>query len=734
MHIQKCLLFTCILFFGANGFSQSQRWYPYKSQTGEWFFVNETKERLNEQPFDSLMPFYREQAFVQRDGKWGVIDTSGKEITPIQHQSVQFVNSYTRQFYLVGDKNGQNGEWRWGVVNLKGDHILPIAFQHIELLLRNFGNYSKPICFVAELPDSTNSKGLYDTEGNKLVEHEYEKIVSFPTDRYTYDRDYCLVLTKNETDRKVAGAYNVSEKNWIFPCEYDAENVIDEWYNIRIDFNRRLRKVPLTKEPFLYVYKGVGESFKRIHNCYSIKGELLLACEYSLRENGLFEFIYADSVVATSEWGFYDVISETPEVYQLSIMDSTGIASAAIFSSEKGMVVPPGVFKYDPNIELKDGKLMLTRIQDGTWRAISMDGTIGEILQQSSSQLPRSKWIERETEFGSYRYNREKKRIIVYDLKGKRRASLRRIKHWNIDGMRNELLYVERKESFSIYNMETQRFAFKNQRNVSKETLDSLPDGHLLILSFQQGESFFELFSQKKGWAFYDENGQLLKQAPTRSLWPMRPIEVNGALGGIIWFDHSKGENSSHYELFSGLRLGDLDAAYSVQYDSEKKEYYAYDMLSIYRGYDEEGKELFSVRNISSHQNGIAGVETLDGGFNLCDSNYQLLFDQDFSRIDRKGNDFYIGSRNGNYYFISTKESPRMGKGYTYYERPLNSMYVCTNPDGSVDALSPQGEMLYENCDSIKWDQGYFVIRSQNTEYWLTPKLIVYGSHPIVQN
>lgn len=731
MYIRKCLLFTFILFFGMNGFSQNQRWYPYKSPKGDWFFLNENKERLNEQPFDSLIPFYQEQAFVQRNGKWGVIDTSGKEIIPIQHQSVQFVNNYSRQFYLVGDKNAQNSEWRWGVINLKGDQVLPIAFQHVELLLRNFGNYSKPICFVAELADSTSSKGLYDTEGNKLVEHEYEKIVSFPTERYTYDRDYCLVLIKPKEDRKVAGAYNVSGKNWIFPCEYDAEYVIDEWNIIRVGFNRRLWNVPLTTEPFLYVYKGVDESFKRIYHCYSIKGELLLACEYPKKEEGLFEFIYEDSVVATSEWGFYDVISATPEVYQLSIMDSTGIASAVIFSAEMGIVVPPRIFKYNPNIELEDGKVMLTRIDNGIPREVFLDGKIREI-QRRPSMSNQQKWMERETEFGSYRYHRKKRRIILYNSKGKRRASIKRIKRWNIDGMRNELLYSERKKSFSIYNMETQQFAFRNKRKVSEETRDSLPDGQVLILSFQGGEPLFELFSEKKGWAFYDENGKLLKQSPTRTILPMHPIEKEGRLAGVIYLQRESSSYSTNYELFSGLKLGDLDSVYYIYFDSNTRQYHTLDHQSVYRGYDKNGKQLYTFQSLGSFYNEIAKVKTMTGGFNLCDSNYQLLLDQDFSRIDSKGNDFYIGTQDGLYYFIQTGKRPIKVKTYTHFTRRLNSAYECVNTDGSIDVRNLNGDMLFENAVSLEVKNGYFIVRTREKEYWLTLKLVEYASHSIV--
>lgn len=714
-----------------NGFSQNQRWYPYKSQKGDWFFLNENEERLNEQPFDSLIPFYREQAFVQRKGKWGVIDTSGKEIIPIQHQSVQFVNNYSRQFYLVGDKNAQNREWRWGVVNLKGDQVLPIAFQHVELLLRNFGNYSKPICFVTELLDSTNSKGLYDTEGNKLVEHEYEKIVSFPTDRYTYERDYCLVLTKQKQDRKVAGAYNVSGKNWIFPCEYGAEYVIDEWNTIRIGFNRRLWKVPLTTESFLYVYKGVDQSFKQVHHCYSVKGELLFECQYPEKEEGLFEFIYADSVVATSEWGFYDVISITPEVYQLSIMNSTGIASAAFFSAEKGIVVPPGIFKYNPNIELEDGKVMLTRILDGTWREVSLDGTIS-VPKRSASQLLRPKWINRETKFGSYRYNPKKKRIIVYDSEGKRRAKIKGRKYSNVEGKKQQFLYTERRRSFSIYNMEAQQFVFKNHRKLLEATRDSLYDEQLHLHYLQGKGSLFQLFSQKTGWAFYNENGQLLKSAPDRSLLPMHPLEIEGELGGIIFSGKKNGTYSTDYEIFSGVRLEGLDSVYSIHYDSNTQQYHTWDHQSICRGYDEKGKQLYSFQSLGSFYNGIAKVKTINGGFNLCDSSYQLLLDHDFSRIDFKGKDLYIGTGDSLYYFIQTGKRPIKVKTYTHFNRRLNSAYECFNPDGSIDVRSLNGDMLFENAISLDVKNSYFIVRTRQKEYWLTPRLVEYASHSMI--
>jgi hypothetical protein len=62
----------------------------------------------------------------------------------------------------------------------------------------------------------------------------------------------------------------------------------------------------------------------------------------------------------------------------------------------------------------------------------------------------------------------------------------------------------------------------------------------------------------------------------------------------------------------------------------------------------------------------------------------------------------------------------------------LNSAYECLNSDESIDVRNLNGDILFENAVSLEVKNGYFIVRTRQKEYWLTPKLVEYASHSMV--
>lgn len=101
-------------------------WYgdmPYFEQNDKIGFVNETTGELIPAIYEKATRFESGTAFVQQNGLWGIIDTTGKIITPFQYTDVQSADTDTVSVCKVID-----GNLRWGQVDRRGNILVPIVY------------------------------------------------------------------------------------------------------------------------------------------------------------------------------------------------------------------------------------------------------------------------------------------------------------------------------------------------------------------------------------------------------------------------------------------------------------------------------------------------------------------------------------------------------------------------------------------------------------------------------
>jgi hypothetical protein len=102
--------------------------------------------------------FYNGRAVVLKGGKWGVIDKTGKELSPFfECEGIQAFNLNTRLYVL------SKGKGQLGVVNAEGKEILP--FKHDEIELDSNLIVTKTQNFVLGTKDHV----LYDATGKALM-------------------------------------------------------------------------------------------------------------------------------------------------------------------------------------------------------------------------------------------------------------------------------------------------------------------------------------------------------------------------------------------------------------------------------------------------------------------------------------------------------------------------------------------------------------------------------------
>ena len=154
------------------------------------------------------------------NGKFGVINSKGETVINAQYDELIAVPDNTKAvFVCTYDVNDADGSYKTKVVNEKNEEILS-GYETIEAI----DNYdSKQNIWFSDsvLRAKKDGKyGLIDFNGNRVVDFEYDEIISLPT-------------IKNEFLVKRAGNVGlVNEKGqFIIPVQYKEIKVLKDGYN-----------------------------------------------------------------------------------------------------------------------------------------------------------------------------------------------------------------------------------------------------------------------------------------------------------------------------------------------------------------------------------------------------------------------------------------------------------------------------------------------------------------------
>lgn len=114
-----------------------------------------------------------------QDGKWGVINSKGKEIVPLNNdEMVTIPNSAKDIFIIVKDANYADGNYSTKVVNKENKEIL-VDYEHVEAIQNSSNSkiwYEDDVLTYMQ----DGKYGLIDFNGKKLLDAEYDKIYALP--------------------------------------------------------------------------------------------------------------------------------------------------------------------------------------------------------------------------------------------------------------------------------------------------------------------------------------------------------------------------------------------------------------------------------------------------------------------------------------------------------------------------------------------------------------------------
>ena len=163
------------------------------------------------------------------DGKWGVIDNTGKTIIDMKYdEMIAIPDPEKAVFVCVYDVNEQTGEYKTKVINEKGENLFT-EYDRVEVI-ENYDS-KQNIWYEGNILRVTkNGKyGLIDCEGNKLLGTEFDEIASLKSVEGN------LIVKK---EGKVGIVNTVGQI--IVPIEYKDVKILKEGYKneyIIIDAN-----------------------------------------------------------------------------------------------------------------------------------------------------------------------------------------------------------------------------------------------------------------------------------------------------------------------------------------------------------------------------------------------------------------------------------------------------------------------------------------------------------------
>ena len=96
---------------------------------GKWGYIDKTGKEVIACQYDNAQYFTERFAAVKRDGKWGYIDTTGKEVIPCQYDNINWEWGYSgfSEGLACMEKDG-----KWGYIDTTGKVVIPFVFGEAE--------------------------------------------------------------------------------------------------------------------------------------------------------------------------------------------------------------------------------------------------------------------------------------------------------------------------------------------------------------------------------------------------------------------------------------------------------------------------------------------------------------------------------------------------------------------------------------------------------------------------
>lgn len=117
--------------------------------------------------FQYMDGFYSHRSIVKKDGKYGLIDETGKELFYTDYKRIdRFEDGYAKVY--SGD---DNGELKVGIIDVNGREVVPVRYQWLE----NFYNFREGLAVMGQ----DRKYGFLDTRGNVVIPFKYDRVETF---------------------------------------------------------------------------------------------------------------------------------------------------------------------------------------------------------------------------------------------------------------------------------------------------------------------------------------------------------------------------------------------------------------------------------------------------------------------------------------------------------------------------------------------------------------------------
>lgn len=199
---------------------------------GIYFFTKDSKiaffdQNLNQKSkfeFEKYAHHYNDRILIYKDGKKGMIDTSGKVLIPFEYDNLNFIH------YQVGSKLDHNPfvratkERKEGLLDFDGKILIPVEFDRLNTQIaarnkeRGYSGSGEMMPVDHTITENNqyfvvqkNGKyGLYGKDYSLLLPIEYKEILKSNNEVFVH------VIQQDELKKRSEGLYNVLKKQFLF--------------------------------------------------------------------------------------------------------------------------------------------------------------------------------------------------------------------------------------------------------------------------------------------------------------------------------------------------------------------------------------------------------------------------------------------------------------------------------------------------------------------------------------
>ena len=361
------------------------------NKNNEQLFTNYNKVEALENYDSAENVWYEKNVLkVEKDGKWGLIDTNGKEISEIIYDNIKTLKGI--QNSIIVEKEG-----KYGLLNCNGVKILDTNYSEIL----NFGDdYING--YITKNQDG--KFGIVNVSGEQVLENNYEEIYNIYSDKYfvigengnqqLINKDKEKVLTENFDEIKQitsTGVIYVKDGKYGF-MDFEGNIIIEANYDVLNEINTGIFLTQKDGKAGLIdkdKNEKVAFNFKNIY--YNQKAGIYIAENEDLTQTlidsnfqtkvvGILSELNTDKgymkIKVDDSYKYYNFRFEEKDIKDIYVNNKIFVSKKdgkyGFIDTKENVVVD---YIYDDATELNEYGFAAIK-KDGLWGAIDKEGNI----------------------------------------------------------------------------------------------------------------------------------------------------------------------------------------------------------------------------------------------------------------------------------------------------------------------------------------------------------------------